>query len=130
MKLKIKFNIKGLLFSHFSNRLRIKYPHLVQGAIAGSAPILQFLDYYNCLEFNKVVTKDYEGYSPVCASVIRKTWPALRRLSSSNNGTDFISKEFKLCKAINEKDIGGLINYFGGILINGSFEIYFKRFLL
>lgn len=107
----------GMLASWF----RMKYPHLVQGAIAASAPILQFLDYYDdCSLFNKIVTKDYEGYSPQCANVIRKTWPALRRLSRLDSGVDFINSQFKTCKPIRGRDVGKLINYFVEIIVNGK----------
>ena len=104
----------GMLASWF----RIKYPHLAQGAIAASAPILQFLDYYDCSLFNKIVTKDYEGYSPQCANVIRKTWPALRRLSRLDSGIDFLNSQFKTCKPLQADDVDKLIAYFVEIIVN------------
>lgn len=99
---------------------RIKYPHLAQGAIAASAPILQFLDYYDCSLFNKIVTNDYAGYSPECASVIRKTWPAIRRLSRLDSGVDFLNSQFRICKPIRGEDVDKLIAYFVEIIVNGN----------
>ena len=109
----------GMLASWF----RIKYPHLAQGAIAASAPILQFLDYYDCSLFNKIVTRDYEGYSTACANVIRKTWPALRRLARVDSGLDFLNSEFRICKPLQSGEVDKLIDYFVEIIVNGNFEI-------
>ena len=109
------FLLLGMLAAWF----RVKYPHLSQGAIAGSAPILQFLDYYDCSLFNKIVTNDYQKYSTKCAENIKKTWPALRRLSSVDSGINFIKNEFQLCKTFLGDDVDKLINYFADIVVNG-----------
>ena len=51
--------------------IRTKYPHIVQGAIAASAPIAQFTT--PCDAFGRIVTSDYDAAAEnsSCSSAIR-----------------------------------------------------------
>ncbi|CAG0879563.1 unnamed protein product [Darwinula stevensoni] len=60
----------GMLAAWF----RIKYPHIVQGAIAASAPILQFMGWTPCDTFNMHVTKSFRNASSKCSESIRRSW--------------------------------------------------------
>lgn len=72
----------GMLAAWF----RIKYPHLVAGALAASAPVMQFPGVVPCDIFNRILTSVYmvaldrhpEGSSGLCAENIQKTWTALQ----------------------------------------------------
>ena len=47
---------------------RLKFPYLVDGAIASSAPLL--MSTLKGDEFNKVVTEDYQSTDSECAKII------------------------------------------------------------
>lgn len=66
----------GMLSAWF----RMKYPHLVTGAIASSAPILQFPGVVPCDIFNRILTSVYKTAlkKPDCATNIQKLWPILQ----------------------------------------------------
>ena len=51
--------------------IRTKYPHIVQGAIAASAPIAQFTS--PCDAFGRIVTSDFSAAAPnsSCSNTIR-----------------------------------------------------------
>lgn len=85
--------------------MRLKYPHLITGAIAASAPILQFTGLTPCDAFNRVVTADFTAADPECSETIRKSWTALNKiLLNDTNGKEWLSTTWKLCKPINTTD--------------------------
>lgn len=62
----------GMLAAYF----RLKYPHLVTGAIAASAPVLQFTT--DCNRFNQILTSIFSTGQGNCSRNIRETWDALK----------------------------------------------------
>lgn len=54
--------------------MRFKYPGMIYGAIASSAPIWQFQDLVPCNAFNEIVTRVYKD----CSDLIKKSWKLLR----------------------------------------------------
>lgn len=58
--------------------LRMKYPHLVAGAIAASAPIHMFPGMMDCDVFNRIATSGFSQASSNCADNIRRSWKVLR----------------------------------------------------
>lgn len=62
----------GMLAAWF----RMKYPHLVTGAIAASAPILQFTT--PCNRFNTIVSNVFTVGQGKCSQNIRLTWDLLK----------------------------------------------------
>ncbi|XP_014670682.1 PREDICTED: lysosomal Pro-X carboxypeptidase-like isoform X2 [Priapulus caudatus] len=93
----------GMLAAWF----RIKYPHVVQGALAASAPVLQFEHYTPCDVFNTIVTKDFALAGDSCPKAIRRSWDAITRLAKSSGGLQYISQAMHLCKPL-KKDAGAL----------------------
>lgn len=61
--------------------LRMKYPHIVIGAIASSAPIFQFTDLTPCDAFNRILTSvfatAFSGNS-LCSENVKKSWDVMR----------------------------------------------------
>lgn len=67
----------GMLAAWF----RIKYPHLVTGALASSAPVLQFPNQVPCDIFNRILTSVYGtalDQGNFCVENIKKIWPVLQ----------------------------------------------------
>lgn len=85
--------------------MRMKYPHLVAGALAGSAPILQFPGEYNCSRFYQIVTKDFENYSPNCSMSIARSWEILHSTANSKVGLAKLSSLFNTCKPLKKRQV-------------------------
>jgi len=79
--------------------MRAKFPHIVQGAIAASAPVAQFTS--PCDAFGRIVTSDFSSAAPnnTCSANIRASWAALNKVAkeANNTGLDWINKNFHLC---------------------------------
>jgi len=79
--------------------IRTKYPHIVQGAIAGSAPVAQFTS--PCDAFGRIVTSDFSeaAANSSCSDAIRSSWGALDRLAgaANNTGVQWLNENFRLC---------------------------------
>ncbi|KAL5724361.1 lysosomal Pro-Xaa carboxypeptidase [Ranunculus cassubicifolius] len=84
----------GMLAAWF----RLKYPHIALGALASSAPILQFDKITPWSSFYDAVSQDFKGASLNCYEVIKGSWEELHALSVHKDGLDQISKTFRTCK--------------------------------
>uniref|UniRef100_A0A0E0E4E1 Lysosomal Pro-X carboxypeptidase n=1 Tax=Oryza meridionalis TaxID=40149 RepID=A0A0E0E4E1_9ORYZ len=86
----------GMLASWF----RLKYPHVTIGAVASSAPILQF-DYITpWRSFYDAVSQDYKSESFNCFSVIKAAWDLIDERGSTGAGLLQLSKTFRACKTV------------------------------
>ena len=89
----------GSLGGQYASWLRMKYPSIIAGAIASSAPLFQFST--DCGTQYSLVTKAFEkDGGRECVEVIRRSWEALGQLSSNKKGLAFISKTFSLCEPL------------------------------
>jgi lysosomal Pro-X carboxypeptidase len=104
--------------------MRMKYPNLVDGALAGSAPILQFPGEYNCQEFNKIVTKDYEGYSSTCSRSIAASWTAIRLVAKEPDGLARLSGHFNTCQQMSSADVDLLVEMLNNVWVNMAMTDY------
>eukprot|EP00644_Phytophthora_capsici_P000989 jgi/Phyca11/509252/fgenesh2_kg.PHYCAscaffold_43_\ len=106
----------GMLGSWF----RMKYPHIIDGVIAGSAPILSFLGDDVPLDkgsFERIVTYDASeeaGSAPNCVPNIRRVWPIMRKLGKTKQGRKELKKALSLCetaKVKTEEDVDGVMDW-------------------
>lgn len=119
--------------------MRMKYPNAVAGALAGSAPILQFPDEYDCGLFNKIVTKDYENYSITCSLSIAKSWQTIRDFAAPSlhdndnhldegydegEGLKKLSSIFKVCQPLEKEDVDLLLQMLSSIWVNMAMTDY------
>ncbi|CAH0562476.1 unnamed protein product [Brassicogethes aeneus] len=100
--------------------IRIKYPAMVEGAIASSAPIWQFTDLTPCKLFYRIVTNVYETFgTEKCADTIKKSWALLRAQGKSDAGKAWLTEEFKLCSPLKtDANISALADWISGIYVN------------
>ena len=78
-----------------SSWLRMKYPNIVAGAIASSAPVLQFTA--DCNSFSVVTTSAFDKADPKCTEIIRQSWDAINSISGSSSGLKELTDIFRLC---------------------------------
>ncbi|XP_031836182.1 lysosomal Pro-X carboxypeptidase [Nomia melanderi] len=99
--------------------IRIKYPHIVQGAIAASAPILQFTGVVTCEAFARIIRSDYKVSHPNCPINIKKSWSVINNITSSDKGKKWLSDNWKLCEPLkNETHVKQLKDYLEEIYTN------------
>ncbi|GAU16131.1 hypothetical protein TSUD_340020, partial [Trifolium subterraneum] len=84
----------GMLAAWF----RLKYPHVAIGALASSAPILQFLDLVSPYTFTNIVTQDYKSESENCYKVIKGSWKQIEDTANATGGIEQLQQSFKICK--------------------------------
>ncbi|RVW54370.1 Lysosomal Pro-X carboxypeptidase [Vitis vinifera] len=87
----------GMLASWF----RLKYPHIVIGALASSAPILYFDDITPGNAYHVIVTKDFRETSESCYSTIRDSWSEIDKVAAEPNGLANLSQIFMTCEPLN-----------------------------
>ncbi|XP_072947803.1 lysosomal Pro-X carboxypeptidase-like [Epargyreus clarus] len=96
----------GILAAYF----RIKYPHIVTGAIAASAPMLVHAGLVPCEVFNRIVTSSFRVASDKCVENIRHSWNVLRTFLKAQNNSEWLEKKWKLCDPIkSQSDITKLM---------------------
>ncbi|EFA80247.1 peptidase S28 family protein [Heterostelium album PN500] len=98
----------GMLASWF----RMKYPNIIDGALAASAPILYFLGTNaNSEGFNEIATIDFAETSSegTCATRIHSAFNEITQMSNTQNGLNVLTKTFSLCEELTE--LSDLINW-------------------
>ncbi|KAJ8924677.1 hypothetical protein NQ315_000828 [Exocentrus adspersus] len=78
--------------------LRQKYPHLVQGAMSASGPLLAQLDFP---EYYKVVVADLASHSQECVSVLKTAFDQIEA-TINNTSNENITSLFNLCDDIQD----------------------------
>jgi len=104
--------------------MRMKYPNTVAGALAGSAPILQFPGEYDCSLFNKIVTKDFENYSINCSQSISNSWGVIREFSNNPDNLAKLGSVFNTCQKMEHDDVELLLQMLNGIWVNMAMTDY------
>ncbi|KAJ0410123.1 hypothetical protein ATCC90586_001608 [Pythium insidiosum] len=106
----------GMLGSWF----RMKYPHIMDGIIAASAPILSFLGDEKPVDmgsFARVTTFDASpeaGSAPNCVPNIRRAWSVIREMGTTAAGRKDLLAAFSLCsteKLASGADVEALIGW-------------------
>lgn len=121
--------------------LRLKFPSLVLGAVASSAPVWMFDGLVPCNAFNAIVTRVYGA----CKDVVKASWsavryfsrkpdrwpltlkPNFREIAATEKGRRWLTKIWKLCKPL---DLEAFIEWLAGIygdvaMVNYPYEADF-----
>uniref|UniRef100_A0A3Q4B1Z6 Uncharacterized protein n=1 Tax=Mola mola TaxID=94237 RepID=A0A3Q4B1Z6_MOLML len=77
--------------------MRIKYPNIVAGGLAASAPILSTAGLGDSTQFFRDVTADFERVAPECTHAVRGAFHQLKELAERQDYSR-IQMEFSLCK--------------------------------
>lgn len=100
---------------------RLKYPHMVDGVIAASAPIWTFQNMappYDDAGFMRIVTDDASpkrGSPENCAANFRLAQPLVARLARTIKGRGLLAEAFRTCHPLNSTaEAMGLIGWMQG----------------
>jgi len=93
---------------------RLKYPHLVVGALASSAPIQPILDFHGY--FDVVISSLTSMGSPTCVDNIQAATTKLMQLLQSSNGLTTLSQQFSTCGSLtsNANDQANFVSNLAG----------------
>ncbi|KAL3319651.1 Dipeptidyl peptidase 2 [Cichlidogyrus casuarinus] len=89
----------GLLAAY----MRAKYPHIVDGAIAASAPVYWTVGLKNIHGFFEDTTKNFDQADPKCAPAIKRAYDTILSKASTDTGLQEISTEMRLCSSLKSK---------------------------
>ncbi|KAL3661281.1 hypothetical protein V7S43_013487 [Phytophthora oleae] len=97
----------GMLSAWF----RMKYPNIIAGAIAASAPIYGFggFPHFDGQKYWQVVTRDASpaaGSAKNCVPNAQKSWAQIFELSKSEIGRATLSSLFRLCEPLTKEEQG------------------------
>lgn len=105
-----------------TSALRLKYPTVFAGAIAGSAPILAFEDMVPPYDVNSIAqaqTMDAhpapigQAKNPYCADTIRQSWIDMQRLAQTGEGRAALTSALRLCSPFSgSRPVADYMNYF------------------
>ncbi|XP_065833141.1 lysosomal Pro-X carboxypeptidase-like [Oscarella lobularis] len=95
--------------------LRMKYPNVVVGAIAASAPIWQFGNLTPCDSFNRIASQDYRTTpgGEMCFENIRDLWSTLNDTANQEHGMTILSSIFDQCSPVS--DVNVFVDWFTAI---------------
>lgn len=98
--------------------MRQKYPHLVQGALAASAPLMNFVGLLPCDGYATIASKDYKNAASGCGEVVKRVWPSLKQVQSMGPDTwKQLRESWNLCSPLSSpKDIGELSSWVNNLL--------------
>jgi hypothetical protein len=76
---------------------RLKYPHLVHGAISSSAPMLALVDF---VDYLNVVNASLSKYSPKCVEQIQSATQKVENLMVTADGRSVLEKFFRFVSVL------------------------------
>ncbi|XP_051114466.1 uncharacterized protein LOC127240068 [Andrographis paniculata] len=84
--------------------MRLKYPHIAIGALASSAPVLQFEDVVPPETFYDIVSNGFRRESVSCFNSIKESWDAIETEAHKSNGLSYLTKAFGFCRKLKSVD--------------------------
>ncbi|GAV57624.1 Peptidase_S28 domain-containing protein [Cephalotus follicularis] len=108
----------GMLAAWF----RLKYPHIAIGALASSAPILNFENITSPYSFNNIITRDFRSVSKNCFQVIKGSWQQFEDTANQPGGPQLLQKSFKTCN--NRTTGSSIVNWLSSAFIYGAMTDY------
>ncbi|EPS59259.1 hypothetical protein M569_15548, partial [Genlisea aurea] len=84
--------------------MRLKYPHVAIGALASSAPVLQFEDIVPQETFYDIASNDFRRESVSCFDTIKASWDVIETEGQKVNGLSYLTELFRFCKKLESAD--------------------------
>ncbi|XP_055851394.1 lysosomal Pro-X carboxypeptidase-like isoform X2 [Episyrphus balteatus] len=78
---------------------RMKYPHLVAGALASSSTLKKFSNITSCDKYSQIITSTFKNaYNEHCTENIKKSWTVLKDVAFAEYGVQFFNEVFNFCE--------------------------------
>lgn len=103
--------------------LRLKYPHLVLGAVSSSGPLKAKVDFY---EYLQVVRTSLASYKEECVTEVMKANTLLSILVESKIGLSKITEKFQLCEIL-KNDADDIANLFQNLAGNFAEVVQYNK---
>lgn len=87
---------------------RLKYPHLVQGALASSAPVFAKADFH---EYYEIVTEALRRHSQQCVDNIKTAFDEVVELLAAKCGPEKLKSYFNLCNVTDINSTNDLASF-------------------
>ncbi|CAO2819564.1 unnamed protein product [Amaranthus hypochondriacus] len=79
---------------------RLRNPSVAVGALASSAPLLQFGDVSLKNQYCSIVSRDFKEEDEKCYNIIRQSWTIIDEVASQPQGLTTLSHIFNTCKLL------------------------------
>jgi len=96
---------------------RLKYPHLIQGAVSTSGPLRAKANFFEYLD---VVKDAMDGASPGCASAVKNAMKQVKYMTTHRVGWTILTKKFHLCTPFEGNKLADIVSLFEALM--GNFE--------
>lgn len=80
--------------------MRLKFPHIVDGALSSGGPFNMPPGLAPCSTYSEAVTNAYRSVSEQCVTAIRNSWPLMERLAYTEAGARQLQEKFKTCQPL------------------------------
>ncbi|XP_074266491.1 uncharacterized protein LOC141589765 [Silene latifolia] len=87
----------GFFLAVLAAWFRIKYPNIVDGALASSTPVFDSEDLAPENEYCSIVSRDFKDINEKCYDYIAKSWKLMDEVASEPGGIDKLSHTFSSC---------------------------------
>ncbi|VDP73971.1 unnamed protein product [Echinostoma caproni] len=84
--------------------MRLRYPHLVTGALASSAPMYWVSGLKRFHGFFEAVTRDYQWTDKKCVALFKAAYDKMEELVEEQDGLNKLSRELRLCEPMKNFD--------------------------
>lgn len=81
--------------------LKTRYMYLIDAVVSGSPPLRLVMLHPPCNLYFEEVTKAYEKSSTGCSNEVRRIWPMLTEMGSTDEGRKTLKEKFMLCQDLN-----------------------------
>ncbi|KAI9021248.1 serine carboxypeptidase S28-domain-containing protein [Hyaloraphidium curvatum] len=100
--------------------MRIKYPHVITGAVASSAPVRWFGDLVEVDSFDRIVTDNFRAASQSCVDAINASWAAIEEVAAARGGLAELGRTFRACDVSSAEAVMGWLSsaYASAAMVN------------